>query len=93
MIQATATKVILDEARKQGFALFLLCVAVWYFYTEKGRNEERMEHMQQRIDKCTQDQITTLTNVVENNTGAFENLGKIVEIMIKEQKKYHEANK
>jgi hypothetical protein len=81
-MQQTTAAVLLEEAKRQGFSLVLLFMAVWYFYQENSR-------MQTKIDQCTTDQISLLKDVIINNTNATIEMTRIVGEMAKDQKKFH----
>ena len=52
---------ILEFIFKQGFSIFILVIAIWWF---NGKYEDR----DQELKQCQDARVTTLTTVVEDNT-------------------------
>jgi hypothetical protein len=75
-------QILMEEVRKQGFSLMLLFLAVYYFYQENAK-------IQAKVDKCTEDQLTMLKDVVQNNTLILADLKNIIQrLEMSEQREY-----
>ena len=64
-------QLVWEEVKKQGFSLVVLCMAIWFFYTENQR-------IQAKVDACVEEQIATLKIVIENNTESTLEIKKLI---------------
>jgi hypothetical protein len=65
---------ILDLLKKQGLSFVLLGVAVWYFYGEVRRLEEKADLCQNRIIELYQNVIIRNTHTLEDVSWYLEEL-------------------
>jgi hypothetical protein len=65
---------ILDLLKKQGLSFVLLGVAVWYFYIEVKRLEEKADLCQNRIIELYQNVIIRNTHTLEDVSWYLEEL-------------------
>lgn len=70
---------ILDLLKKQGLSFVILGVAVWYFYGEVKR-------LNDKADLCQNSIIEMYQNVIISNTMAIDNMNWYLEELRKQKK-------